>query len=45
MSRVEDGHTPFSEKEERMEEIEAFELTDGVPDTWQLSQCSQLKND
>lgn len=38
-------HTPFSEKEEKMEEIEAFELIEGVPDTWQLSQCSKLRND
>lgn len=28
-----------------MEDIEAFELTDGVPDNWELSQCRQLRND
>lgn len=39
------GHTPFSEKEGKVEEIEVFELTEGVPDTWQVSQCRRLRND
>lgn len=27
-----------------MEETEAFKLTEEVPNTWQLSQCSKLRN-